>query len=123
MMFSMIFGACVAVALTLTSATANAHHFKHFHFPKPAPAPAPAQQSGPNVGHRSAPVFAIYTASAIGCGTLGLMAGSVGRQMKIEEAEYIVGNCFIPFVGGELFRYLRSAMNPPKARLHRHRHS
>jgi hypothetical protein len=63
-------------------------------------------------------------ASAIGCGTIGLMAGSAGRQMKIqEEAEYIVGNCFIPFVGGELFRYLRSAMNPPKPRLHRHRHS
>jgi hypothetical protein len=63
-------------------------------------------------------------ASAIGCGTIGLMAGSAGRQMNIqEEAEYIVGNCFIPFVGGELFRYLRSAMNPPKPRLHRHRHS
>jgi len=137
-MFSRIVAGSLAAALVFSSVTANAHgiegkmfhfkHFKHFHlkhihFPKPAPAPAPSSQAyGPTGGHRSPPVFSIYMASAIGCGTIGLMAGSVGRQMKIEEAEYIVGSCFIPFVGGELFRYLRTAMNPPKPKFHRRRH-
>jgi hypothetical protein len=81
-------------------------HFKHHHHMK-----APPKPKGPSMGGgRGTPLAASWAAASIGCSTIGLMAGSIGRQMKIEEAEYIVGNCFLPFIGGELFRYLRAEM-------------
>ncbi|MGZ3410689.1 MAG: hypothetical protein ACXWJW_12450 [Xanthobacteraceae bacterium] len=111
-----IVGVVLAASMLLSSVPAYAggegsyfkyfKHYKHHHHMK-VKVSAP---KGPQIGHKNPSVFGMYMASAIGCGTIGLMIGSAGRQLKTEEAEYIVGSCFIPIIGGEIFKYLRQAM-------------
>jgi hypothetical protein len=114
----------VSLALAPTSASAFfvapkghfGHGFKHFHKPKfhhpkppkpPKTASNPQQSGGKNHGLRGAGAY-LMGATFCSAGFLVLRAFIVNAQENREltrgEAWETVGGCFVPLIGGPIFR-------------------
>lgn len=77
------------------------HHIRHIHHIHKVKSVATdsGRSTSPGGNHFH---WGWYVAGAGACTTVGLMLNSIDRQMTSAEAERILGDCFLPFVGGWL---------------------
>jgi hypothetical protein len=89
----------LAAALAFSPVAADAHSYNYFHHYRHM------KPKAPEIQHTrvKTPGWAYYLAFAGGCSTIWLMLASTkpGGPSPL-EAQKIVGNCFLPFIGGYL---------------------
>jgi hypothetical protein len=100
----------LASALLFAPLAAQAEGYQHFHRHHKMKAPPPPK--GTHIGNKI-PAWAYYASFAGGCTVIWLMLASTKKGgLTPLEAKMIFGNCFLPFVGGEIMKAIHLKNNP-----------